>query len=570
MPEVQHRIGTTVGHPIGITAEKPVRVALQAFDLDDPRPQIRQQRGGKRGGVVVRALDNGDAVQRTPERPRPLRGGAGRRTIPAVHYGRRVPPGRRGGTPDRSGCTGDLRQRSDLEERTDAGIVELLHVVGLDHLTMAQRLLRALDDVTADVSVLEVRLHPFGGGLLLHPIRNEPDQLELGTLVGELVRCALEPLVFPDPIESEHVDPSREEVWLGVRMDHPPAVLGLHPHPDEIDLARVPVMGQAVLVLLGGLVRTGLDRQALSVAEQPPHLRVLPAAERLQKVRLDQLAPPGEITGHDGGKDSLHRQHGREVRPVPRRAVHRSLTVPEPSRLVAEDARLGHDQTIVRLDLHERTGGTEATDGAIDQPRVRRRELLVPHARTTGGFSSDRFDHHIHAGAPDSPARLDRRRCGCRVRRSASPSAAADRTRRSRTDRLRVARSAPRPPRSRPGSWWRAGRPCPESDREHADLRRLLASTHPSLWSARRLLGPIDPIHPRIRPPLLRRLPAAAFLTVYESTDGPVTRQGGYAASETCMRPARLPPMTLRIEPSSRALSSSTKQIGSDMPSGWG
>ena len=62
----------------------------------------------------------------------------------------------------------------------------------------------------------EVRLHPFGGGLLLHPIRDEPDELDLGILIGEPVRCALEPLVLPNPVEPEHLDPCREEMWLGV------------------------------------------------------------------------------------------------------------------------------------------------------------------------------------------------------------------------------------------------------------------------------------------------------------------------------------------------------------------
>ena len=66
VPEVQHRVRAAVGHPVRITTEKPVRVALQALDLDDPCPQIRQQGGGERRGVVVRALDDGDTVQRDP------------------------------------------------------------------------------------------------------------------------------------------------------------------------------------------------------------------------------------------------------------------------------------------------------------------------------------------------------------------------------------------------------------------------------------------------------------------------------------------------------------------------
>ena len=248
-------------------------------------------------------------------------------------------------------------------------------------------------------------------------------------------------------------------------------------------------------------------------------------------------------------------------------------TVTEPSRLVAEDARLGHDQAVVRLDLRARARRTEATDGAVDQLRVRRRELVVPDSRCVG-----RLPPPIDSTITSMPARqigqLPPARVGtcCRARRSSSPCAAGGTRGRSTTDRLRVARPAPRRRRSRPGSWSRAGPPCPGSGREHADRRRLLASTHPSLCQLRRLRRGRDdrsdpaPNSAGVAP----RRPVPALLTVYESTDDPVTRQGGHAASETCIRPARLPPMTLRMALSSRPFSSSTKVIGSDIPSGWG
>ena len=54
------------GSPAG-AGQQPVRIAVDRLDLDDPRAELGEQRGGERRRVVVGRLDDGDAVERSLE-----------------------------------------------------------------------------------------------------------------------------------------------------------------------------------------------------------------------------------------------------------------------------------------------------------------------------------------------------------------------------------------------------------------------------------------------------------------------------------------------------------------------
>ena len=308
-------------------------------------------------------------------------------------------PGSGAGDRTDGGRAGDLCERPDLQHRADPGIVDLDDTVDGKQLAVPQRVLGGLDHVGAHVAVGDVCVHPLGRRLLLHALLEPLHQLDLRVGVGKLPRCALEALVVPDPVESDRLDPSREEVRLGEGVHDPALVLALHEHAGERHLARIPVVRERV-DRVGNRFRRGrlILGELLAVAQQPADLRVLAARDRHEHVRIDPLPPSGEFARPQRREDSLHREHPGEVRAVGARSKDRPFPVALPTRLVAEDPRLRHDERVVGLDVCERTGVPEAGDRAADQRRIDAREVGVAHARFLGPARAPVFDDDVEAG----------------------------------------------------------------------------------------------------------------------------------------------------------------------------
>ena len=256
--------------------------------------------------------------------------------------------------------------------RPTARVVDLDEVVARDHLRVTERLLRGLDHVGADLAVGEVPRHPLVGGVLLHPRREQTRQLDARGGVGDAVRRTREPLVVPDPVQVEDVDPVGEEVALEELVHDPPTVGGLEQRPGHLGAHGAGSVrdGHTEPAVDGGLLAVAQHRADEGV--QAPH-------EGLQQARLDALTRTGHRPRPQRGEHGLDREHRRAERGLARVAEHRAPRTTVAPGLVAEHARAGHHEGVVGREAREWARGAEAGDRAV-------------HQRAMGGCQRRRVD----------------------------------------------------------------------------------------------------------------------------------------------------------------------------------
>ena len=209
-------------------------------------------------------------------------------------------------------------------------------------------------------------------------------------------RGSLESLVLPDPIEPDDTDPRREKVRLGQGVSDPAPVLALDHQADQVELPRVLMMGQHMLVvlLLSGL-RGRVGWKRLAVSQDPSDLRVLPAGQGPQEVSLDQLTLAGDVACPQCGKDALYGQHAGEIGRVLRRSEDGAFPVLKPPVLVFENAGLGHGQPVIGDDVGERASGPVARYGQVHQTGIDPRYRWIVDSQPLRFGTAQALDQYI-------------------------------------------------------------------------------------------------------------------------------------------------------------------------------
>ena len=260
----------------------------------------------------------------------------------------------------------EVHQGSQGTHGAHAGVIDGNHGAVGDHRGVVHGLDAGAIRLGGDVAVLEIDLHPLVGGLRQLLLQNLPAQ-EFPVLHADGGN-------FPETLILQQVAQSD---GLQMALDVRDSLIGVL-KPDAIARSDGNVANGRETPAGGpdGVPFRVFSRQLQIYQAAGAGVVVVGRSQCLDDAGLDPLPTPALVPDTQGGDDATH----SGLAGVPATRVHRRIHWAVPVGLtlqVEHSSRFGRDDTFVTLHPPEGAILPEARDGAINQTRVNRRQVVI-------------------------------------------------------------------------------------------------------------------------------------------------------------------------------------------------